>query len=976
MPQQARTHLASVGGNAFAEDSTIDAASAHAPPDSADADPVNTASSPRRVHFPPGYANDDSSGSSSAIQSLTSASTLSTLESKLDLSPTDVTARKGVLQGTFNGGGWQDDVTSPQSDRPEEMSKNDPLGAQIWKLYHKTKGQLPNSERLENLTWRMMSMNLRRKELAKQQGRVAHNAGQNPPSGIAQLRKSSEQVNNAENEDWMNLDDFIVPSSIGTPAGVSPAPSGASAVDTDFSGTAVASAIPIKQQQRLQDDEFSTARASAPSVPPLEQNRANQEFDYIPRHVRKTSIDERRPPKRRADASPQVPPMNNAVMVSHDPMEEAALHNYTLDATPTFQPQAQQPQVPFNLNTFDLDNEPMINSAGPMQHQFSFSPVGSPLFNNSGFNQMYPAQSMGPPQSMSSFQSPSTSAYPSTVSTPQPMPESSDMFFGMQPQFHHGHGSMPNFQHNQQQPNSSQQQQFMFNPNGDQMFSAISSSAPTHGAMQPTFQMPGPLDMPQPMSNDFQQPHGIPIPRHENMFIFGGDDDEDDDSMQLHDPSMMGHQAYSPMEDPAMETGGFHWDHTLSNQYNPSSSRYPGGPPKKGVTIGPTEMIPPRDWGNSGGLGRSHGSAASVSDFRNRGGDARNKKIPRTTSTPNTAGMATGMFSIRTQSSPSSPHESAFGSAVPSRAGSPSNEGGAPTTCTNCFTQTTPLWRRNPEGNPLCNACGLFLKLHGVVRPLSLKTDVIKKRNRGSGNTGPVGHSRKKGASRKNSVAQQPTTATTPTSAKGNDADSPRSNAGSAGTATTPGSSGGNEKPAKTVVAIAPGPPKPVSQPPPVAPTRTMAPRRAARRQSRASNAVFQPDTDMADAPSEDVNSPGKESSTGSRSSKRTTPAPIAPQPSAAARPSTSSQPNAIPMQAPMGPQGGGQQQAPAGFNFDSNQFQPASVPTSSQEGFTMPNGMEMPAFDPNMDLGELPPGVQPGVMTGPQEWEWLTMSL
>lgn len=34
-----------------------------------------------------------------------------------------------------------------------------------------------------------------------------------------------------------------------------------------------------------------------------------------------------------------------------------------------------------------------------------------------------------------------------------------------------------------------------------------------------------------------------------------------------------------------------------------------------------------------------------------------------------------------------------------------------------CFTQTTPLWRRKPEGHPLCNACGLFLKLHGVVRP-------------------------------------------------------------------------------------------------------------------------------------------------------------------------------------------------------------------------------------------------------------------
>lgn len=81
------------------------------------------------------------------------------------------------------------------------------------------------------------------------------------------------------------------------------------------------------------------------------------------------------------------------------------------------------------------------------------------------------------------------------------------------------------------------------------------------------------------------------------------------------------------------------------------------------------------------------------------------------------------------------------------------------TTCTNCHTTNTPLWRRNPEGQPLCNACGLFLKLHGVVRPLSLKTDVIKKRNRGGGNstttTNPTDAPPTRTSARKNSVAKR-----------------------------------------------------------------------------------------------------------------------------------------------------------------------------------------------------------------------------
>lgn len=34
--------------------------------------------------------------------------------------------------------------------------------------------------------------------------------------------------------------------------------------------------------------------------------------------------------------------------------------------------------------------------------------------------------------------------------------------------------------------------------------------------------------------------------------------------------------------------------------------------------------------------------------------------------------------------------------------------------CANCNTSTTTLWRRNNSGDPVCNACGLYYKLHNV----------------------------------------------------------------------------------------------------------------------------------------------------------------------------------------------------------------------------------------------------------------------
>jgi len=144
----------------------------------------------------------------------------------------------------------------------------------------------------------------------------------------------------------------------------------------------------------------------------------------------------------------------------------------------------------------------------------------------------------------------------------------------------------------------------------------------------------------------------------------------------------------------------------------------------------------------------------------------------------------------------------------------------------------------------------LFLKLHGVVRPLSLKTDVIKKRNRGSGTTiasAGTGRSSKK-SSRKNSIVQTP--ATTPTSGKAaNESESPKSTAGSATGSTNSANTGSGvigTSHKSGVVPIAPGPPKSQQSASSTAPVRSSV-NVASKRLRRHSKSGLQ-ELDMADA--------------------------------------------------------------------------------------------------------------------------------
>ena len=52
------------------------------------------------------------------------------------------------------------------------------------------------------------------------------------------------------------------------------------------------------------------------------------------------------------------------------------------------------------------------------------------------------------------------------------------------------------------------------------------------------------------------------------------------------------------------------------------------------------------------------------------------------------------------------------------------------TRCTNCSTSSTSLWRRDTQGTPVCNACGLYYKLHGKSRPITWRRDVTTRRVR------------------------------------------------------------------------------------------------------------------------------------------------------------------------------------------------------------------------------------------------------
>ena len=514
-----------------------------------------------------------------------------------------------------------------------------------------------------------------------------------------------------------------------------------------------------------------------------------------------------------------------SISIPNEPDADASLGSYSLDYPGTTLSNgfsthaASHPTLPFDINTYNLQDDPILHSAGPLHTNFSFSPTGSPVVNHGPFS-AYNNASHGSTAPGTDYYSLPGSGYPSNASTPQPGQNGEDVYFDRSKNVDmRQNRNMPFSVNRAPHPPSSLHTGYTFNPHEASIYSPV-TSAPMQHFESLSFPSQQHINPSQVLHSEFANPQQAPATtsRKEQLFSFGADsDNEDDDPLSMADQGIILHSDFQGMKDPTLDPNGMQWEAGLTGQFNNMAVRYPGAP-RKQVTIDASDMVHSHpDWSQSGVMDRKHGSSVSVSDVRNRSLDPRRQKIPRTASTPNHLSLGQqASTGVRSQPSPNSPAESGFSSVVASRPSSPSGskngDANTPTTCTNCFTQTTPLWRRNPEGQPLCNACGLFLKLHGVVRPLSLKTDVIKKRNRGSGTSMPTTTNTRSGkkSARKNSMSQATTVAaTSPSNKQPAESESPRSMQGSGNENSTAGStptsySAGASKTGNVPIAAAP----------------------------------------------------------------------------------------------------------------------------------------------------------------------------
>ncbi|RKF56705.1 Nitrogen regulatory protein areA [Erysiphe neolycopersici] len=634
-------------------------------------------------------------------------------------SAAEIKTRVKMLHGTFPN--WKGNPTSVDFGPTGELCKKDSLTAQILGLYTDTKLNLPNQERMKNLTWRMMSMSLQK---TRSQSSASSSMSSSVSSGIAQLRQSAFQ--NASTSDsahgpsnTMVVDDLLENDMTFSNSNMN---SFSFSLEPDHgetderSSNTAACAIPIKATAASVRWPCHQS-VQTPRISP----RSKQEFGYVNRHVRKTSIDElMRPRKRHAHFPSKMDALRNSSL-SFENLQDFSLDG--LQSSKIHQPSVHNPC--FTQDFFDAMDYNKGTPSGSSCPQKTFFPqLLTP--QPSPFSSQFDSSSVDFHclKSESHF-SPNSSNFQSTVSTPKAINDSELKYLRslhLDPQY-----SPHEYHHNQSNQPDPKCIHYTNNESSNPTFTSLTNSTNHFQSSSNSCLSPNNDASSQIFSNE----HSTLLP---NIY---------DDCLDL-------------------ETNGFQWKSNIQYQQNTNIPLTTGDLSERNLSCsGSSTLSSPANWDNTVTSScSSHPSTPSISEnyshLRNVSALPSNCNA---TLLDTDSSIFDQSFLINFRSSiPGSPVDNidVTGNSLTttSRPSSPAlktsrtnnshthsgqsqlrGENRVPTTCTNCFTQTTPLWRRNPEGYPLCNACGLFLKLHGVVRPLSLKTDVIKKRNRG---TGPI----------------------------------------------------------------------------------------------------------------------------------------------------------------------------------------------------------------------------------------------
>ncbi|EFI28118.1 transcription factor ScGATA-6 [Coprinopsis cinerea okayama7 len=666
---------------------------------------------------------------------------------------------------------------------PEQMAKEDPLATQVWKMYARTKANLPHAQRMENITWRMMAMALKKKEEegrgssveAELQMKQNESSQQRPtspeipksevdqPEGNERGRRIDKEEDDVVAMDWramsrsrsrvsmdwratsrsrsrppesthtfdQHMNDIFAPGHLGFPASA-PNPTldfkdMPRANTLNIPGPSLGRHSPLSSSISQSDlgDFYNSQYQQLPSV------FENAESRYA--HVAY-------PPGRQLASSFNSPSFAPASLPAHGPLSRLMIPGHV----PPQQPQQQQvPPLDFprhvRKTSFDhtvtKDN---LHAGVKGRHQVNGKPW-SPGVKRPAEAVHFDSLLRADPSNVD-IHSPiekevdrvaSTSPFPtsnfsfafapyegifdlpatSTVS-PSPLAASQQQHQSSANLFVNGGSSVPG-----QSPSTS-------GPEGGLSAAAAAATAVMAEGYAQLENIPDDL-------LDYRQLMGLVYPDNQIPYTV--------DPTQLVSVGQVDATGYAAFHASPSSDG---WNGVSSSTaaspepYNASNASTP--PSTEGHSSSNNQI---QATVRPGGLTSSLQQRKYIS--LHQGG----QDLQRRKSMPAPAVKQSGSNDARSATSTPDLNEQIASSSTSTKPATSSKGNGEdgdqpPTQCTNCQTTNTPLWRRDPEGQPLCNACGLFFKLHGVVRPLSLKTDVIKKRNRTSG-TAPGSNSRK-----------------------------------------------------------------------------------------------------------------------------------------------------------------------------------------------------------------------------------------